>query len=220
MVLTGLRGVGKTVLLDSFRPLAIELGWIWVRHRSLGVHQCQRRQRGHPAVHGPVAHYVRSGDGNRERCVEPGIRSRYSGSTAHSWLPSPHGHVPPHPRPGAGQDQGSSGGCLGCLVADTACHGESSSPTTRRRTCRINPPRSSTRCRCCSTAFSHCRKRGFRLMLVLTGLPTLFPKLVEARTFSERMFRVLFPAELGKVRKRGRDSSTHSGFRLPAAARR
>ena len=28
-------------------------------------------------------------------------------------------------------------------------------------------------------------------MLVLTGLPTLFPKLVEARTFSERMFRVV-----------------------------
>lgn len=26
----------------------------------------------------------------------------------------------------------------------------------------------------------------------LTGLPTLFPKLVEARTFSERMFRVVF----------------------------
>src|SRR4051794_13201427 len=30
LVLTGLRGVGKTVLLDSFRPLAIERGWHWV----------------------------------------------------------------------------------------------------------------------------------------------------------------------------------------------
>ena len=29
-------------------------------------------------------------------------------------------------------------------------------------------------------------------MLVLVGLPTLFPKLVEARTFAERMFRVVF----------------------------
>jgi hypothetical protein len=28
-------------------------------------------------------------------------------------------------------------------------------------------------------------------MLVLTGLPTLFPKLVEARTFSERMFHIV-----------------------------
>src|SRR5437764_13871761 len=30
MVLTGLRGVGKTVLLDTFKPLAIEKGWLWV----------------------------------------------------------------------------------------------------------------------------------------------------------------------------------------------
>ena len=30
MVLTGLRGVGKTVLLDSLKPLATSRGWIWV----------------------------------------------------------------------------------------------------------------------------------------------------------------------------------------------
>ena len=40
--------------------------------------------------------------------------------------------------------------------------------------------------------FQSLQKKGLPLMLVLTGLPTLFPKLVEARTFSERMFRVLF----------------------------
>lgn len=40
--------------------------------------------------------------------------------------------------------------------------------------------------------FQSIQKKGVRFMLVLTGLPTLFPKLVDARTFSERMFRVLF----------------------------
>src|SRR2546426_34369 len=30
MILTGLRGVGKTVLLDTLKPLAIEQGWLWV----------------------------------------------------------------------------------------------------------------------------------------------------------------------------------------------
>ncbi|MBK5283294.1 MAG: hypothetical protein JJE16_14565 [Nitrospiraceae bacterium] len=35
-------------------------------------------------------------------------------------------------------------------------------------------------------------------MLVLTGLPTLFPRLVEARTYSERMFRVVFLKKLGE----------------------
>src|ERR1700732_853853 len=28
-ILTGLRGVGKTVLLDTFKPLAIQMGWRW-----------------------------------------------------------------------------------------------------------------------------------------------------------------------------------------------
>ena len=36
------------------------------------------------------------------------------------------------------------------------------------------------------------------MLLVLAGLPTLFPKLVEARTFSERMFRVVFLQSLSE----------------------
>jgi len=36
------------------------------------------------------------------------------------------------------------------------------------------------------------QSKGVAMMLVLCGLPTLFPKLVEARTYSERMFRVMF----------------------------
>src|SRR5262245_7011263 len=29
LVLTGLRGVGKTVLLETFKPRAVEKGWLW-----------------------------------------------------------------------------------------------------------------------------------------------------------------------------------------------
>src|SRR2546427_1757149 len=29
LVLTGLRGLGKTVLLETFKPLAIQGGWMW-----------------------------------------------------------------------------------------------------------------------------------------------------------------------------------------------
>src|SRR4051812_13738928 len=29
LVLTGLRGLGKTVLLETFKPLAIQSGWLW-----------------------------------------------------------------------------------------------------------------------------------------------------------------------------------------------
>jgi hypothetical protein len=38
--------------------------------------------------------------------------------------------------------------------------------------------------------FQSIQRKGIQFMLVLTGLPTLFPKLVEARTFAERMFHV------------------------------
>lgn len=44
--------------------------------------------------------------------------------------------------------------------------------------------------------FQSIQKKNIPFMLLLTGLPTLFPKLVEARTFSERMFRVLFVDKL------------------------
>lgn len=39
--------------------------------------------------------------------------------------------------------------------------------------------------------FQSIQRKGIPFMLVLTGLPTLFPKLVDARTFAERMFRVV-----------------------------
>ncbi len=38
--------------------------------------------------------------------------------------------------------------------------------------------------------FQSLQRKGVRFMLALTGLPTLFPKLVEARTFAERMFQL------------------------------
>jgi len=45
-------------------------------------------------------------------------------------------------------------------------------------------------------AFQSLQKKGVRFMLLLTGLPTLFPKLVESRTYAERMFKV---QEIGKL---------------------
>src|SRR5207245_10426430 len=44
--------------------------------------------------------------------------------------------------------------------------------------------------------FQSIQKKGIPFMLVLAGLPTLLSKLVEVRTYSERMFEVIF---LGKL---------------------
>jgi hypothetical protein len=40
--------------------------------------------------------------------------------------------------------------------------------------------------------FQSIQKKEIPFLLVLTGLPTLLPKLVEARTYAERMFHVIF----------------------------
>ena len=47
--------------------------------------------------------------------------------------------------------------------------------------------------------FQSVQKKGIPFMLVLAGLPTLFPKLVEARTYTERMFHVITLARLTEM---------------------
>lgn len=44
--------------------------------------------------------------------------------------------------------------------------------------------------------FQSLQRKGAKYLLLLTGLPTLFPKLVESRTYAERMFAV---QELGRL---------------------
>ena len=44
--------------------------------------------------------------------------------------------------------------------------------------------------------FQSLQRKGCRYLLLLTGLPTLFPKLVESRTYAERMFAI---QELGRL---------------------
>lgn len=45
--------------------------------------------------------------------------------------------------------------------------------------------------------FQYLQKSGARFILILTGLPTLLTKLIETRTYSERLFRVLMLGQLG-----------------------
>lgn len=46
--------------------------------------------------------------------------------------------------------------------------------------------------------FQSIQRKNIPFMLALTGLPTLFPKLVEARTYSERMFHIIFLEPLSR----------------------
>lgn len=50
--------------------------------------------------------------------------------------------------------------------------------------------------------FQSIQKKGVPFLLVLGGLPTLFPKLVEARTYSERMFNIMTLSKLNENNSR------------------
>ncbi len=50
--------------------------------------------------------------------------------------------------------------------------------------------------------FQSLQRQNAPFMLVLVGLPTLFPKLVDSRTYAERMFRVVFLKQLSECESR------------------
>jgi hypothetical protein len=50
--------------------------------------------------------------------------------------------------------------------------------------------------------FQSIQRKGVRFLLLLTGLPTLFGQLVEARTYSERMFHTIFLGNLSREESR------------------
>ncbi|MBC7460856.1 MAG: hypothetical protein H7287_05800 [Thermoleophilia bacterium] len=59
--------------------------------------------------------------------------------------------------------------------------------------------------------FQSLQSKGLPVLLILAGLPTLYPKLVESRTYAERMFRVLFLESLDR-------EATHDAIEAPLRA--
>lgn len=189
MVLTGCRGVGKTVLLDSFKPLATGRGWIWVgadlsesaslSEENLAIRLC--------ADLSPITSDV---------VVSRDEARRVGFATAHEIVERTLGYETLREAyngiPGLPIDKIKG-------VLEIAWRALSNIPNVRGvifaydeaqnlsdRSVKEQYPLSLL-----LDSFQSLQKKGLPLMLVLTGLPTLFPKLVEARTLSERMFRVV-----------------------------
>lgn len=197
MVLTGLRGVGKTVLLESFKPLAMNQGWIWigtdlsesasVSEDNMGIRLCTDLS---PVTSGVVMETVEvpnvgfAADSDRiQRTLNypalmdlyrdlPGLPlDKVKGVLEIAWN-------------ALSREQDVSGIIFAYDEAQNLAD----------RSAKEEYPLSLL-----LDAFQSLQRKGLPLMLVLTGLPTLFPKLVEARTFSERMFRVVFLQSLSRV---------------------
>ena len=196
LVLTGLRGVGKTVLLDSLKALAARHGWVWVgadlsesasiSEDSLAVRLLadlspatsdvivdteEVRHVGFTPTAESVHHRLGYGalSGAYERI--PGLSlDKLKGVLGWTW-----------------RGLSGSGHVRGIIFA----YDEAQNLTDQ--SAREQYPLSLM-----LDCFQSLQRQGLPLMLVLAGLPTLFPKLVEARPYSERMFRVVLLQSLDR----------------------
>ena len=189
-VLTGLRGVGKTVLLDSLKPLAIERGWLWAgsdldEAAGLGEDTLAVRLRA------DLAAVVSSVEVARERIQDVGFAA--GERTEPRFLDYNLLTALYERTPGLALDKlkavleaawrsvaRARPGARGVVFAYDEAHNLADRPDKERFPLAL-----------LLDAFQSLQRSGLPLMLALAGLPALFPKLSESRAFAERMFRVV-----------------------------
>ena len=193
MILTGLRGTGKTVLLDSFKPLAIADGWKWSgtdlsESASISEDNIVKRLLADLSV---VTSSITVGK-------EEFRRVGFVDNTESVELKLSYGTLLQayEQTPGLVSDKLKfvlelawsflkESGARGLVFAYDEAQNLSDQALKEQFPLSI-----------LLEVFQSLQKKGCRLLLVLTGLLTLFPELVKARTYSERMFHVI---ELGRL---------------------
>lgn len=189
LVLTGLRGVGKTVLLETFKPVAINEGWLWVgtdlsESASLSEANIATRLLADLSV---ITSSLTIGSepvrqmGFSTRREQVDVKLDYENL---NWFFES--------TPGLVADKLKAvlelvwqlvrkEDVRGVIFAYDEAQNLSDHAKKEQLPLSL-----------LLDVFQSIQRKEIPFMLVLTGLPTLFPKLVEARTFAERMFRVVF----------------------------
>jgi AAA ATPase domain len=195
MVLTGLRGVGKTVLLETFKPRAMKGGWLWASadlSESASISETALAER-----------------------ILADLALITSSITVEEPADNPTGFATPsEPRrvPLSHQVLASVFASTPGLVADKikatlefAWHHLRQQGQHRvifaydeAQNLSDHAEKEQFPLSVLLDVFQSIQKKGIPFMLVLAGLPTLFPKLVDARTYSERMFRVVTLTKLSQ----------------------
>lgn len=183
LVLTGLRGVGKTVLLDTLKPQALQAGWFWVG-TDLSEAMTLTEERLAVRLITDLAVVTSSLTIGRV----PGFGFRHVDEmldfeTMLGFFNKTHGLI-------ADKLKAllefvwlclQKHGVRGVVFAYDEAQNMSDHAVKEEYPLSL-----------LLEVFQSIQKKNVPFMLVLVGLPTLYPKLVETRTFAERMFRVLF----------------------------
>ena len=199
LVLTGLRGVGKTVLLDTFRPLAARHGWLWAgadlsEAASITEDRICTRMITDLAV---AVSGVQDGSRTEQEIGFARERREIPQRLDYATMAGVFDQTP-----GLASDKLRA---VLELVWAVVEHSDAKGLVLaydEAQNMSDHSADSEYPLSLMLDLFQSIQKKGMRLLLVLTGLPTLFPKLVEARTYSERMFRVRFLDRLGQDESR------------------
>ncbi len=195
LVLTGLRGVGKTVLLETFKPLAINEGWLWVgtdlseavsvSEQNLALRILTDLAAVTSAYHLNAGEKADIGFGTSTETVTQPVNFKFLVGMYEN-------------EPGLVTDKLkavlefvwsliSSTGRKGIVFAYDEAQNLSDNAQKEQFPLSV-----------LLDVFQSIQRKKIPFMLALSGLPTLFPKLVDARTFAERMFRVVSLHQLAK----------------------
>lgn len=195
LILTGLRGVGKTVLLDTFKPIAFQANWRWTS-TDLSESATISEESMATRLITDLALLASGLVISRKATLNVGFTS--SIKLANQPLNYNVLRYVFDNTPGLVSDKLKHlleflwqllkfEGSKGIILAYDEAQNLSDQAAKGQYPLSI-----------LLDVFQSIQKKGVPFMLVLTGLPTLFPKLVEARTFSERMFHVVTLSKLSR----------------------
>jgi AAA ATPase domain len=194
LVLTGLRGVGKTVLLETLKPRAVKRGWLWAtadlsESASISETALANRILVDLALITSSITVEERQSSNQAGFVKPSESRRVP--LSHEVLVSVYNSTP-----GLVSDKIKA-------TLEFAWHHLSQHDQQRvifaydeAQNLSDHAGKEQFPLSVLLDVFQSIQKKGIPFMLVLVGLPTLFPKLVDARTYAERMFRVVTLSKL------------------------
>jgi type II secretory pathway predicted ATPase ExeA len=196
MILTGLRGVGKTVLLETLKPIAMSNGWLWVGNglseaSSFSEESLSTRIMADLAV---VTSNVKVGERRRRRAGLVQARDAVQLTMDFAALSEVWSRTP-----GLTSDKltavlEAAWGAIHVLNVRGVVFAYDEAQNLADHTARGEYPMSLL-----LDVFQSIQRKGIPFMLVLAGLPTLFPKLLEARTYAERMFHLVMLERLTRA---------------------
>ncbi len=199
LVLTGLRGVGKTVLLETFKPIAVQAGWLWA---GTDLSESASVSEDNIAVRiladlSPLVSSVVVDEVERQQLGFAARVERTEVRLDFALLKSVYDSTA-----GLSSDKLKRvlelvWSCLPPTVSRGLVHAYDEAQNLEDQAKQNQYPLSLL-----LDVFQSIQKKELPFLLVLTGLPTLFPKLVEARTFSERMFHIMTLGRLAEGESR------------------